>query len=80
MQCLKEYTCGRCAALFGCMSARHECPHCRKPFDYAPADYHKQRLCGNSGCAALFGFLQAPVSARRLAEVKKELLGATRPG
>ena len=57
------------------MSAKHECPHCRKPFEYAPSDFHKQRVCGNPGCAKLFGFWQAPVSARRLAEVKKELLG-----
>ena len=31
-QALKEYTCGRCMCVFGCMSAKHECPHCRSPF------------------------------------------------
>ena len=73
MMGLKEYTCGRCMCLFGCMSAQHECPGCRKPYEYAPGDYHRVRVCGNAGCSRSFGFMQYPVSARRLGEVKKEL-------
>ena len=76
MSALKEYTCGRCMCLFGCMSAIHECPACKKPFSYSPSDYHRQIVCGNPGCARTFGFIQYPVSARRLAEVKKELSAA----
>ena len=58
------------------MAATHQCPHCRKPFDYAPFDFHRHVRCGNGGCTSSFGFLQAAVSARRLAEVKRELLAS----
>ena len=30
MQAIKQYVCGRCACLFGCMTATHYCPHCSK--------------------------------------------------
>ena len=29
-----------CLLDFGCMTAIHKCPFCRKPFDYTPHDYH----------------------------------------
>ena len=29
-----------CLLDFGCMTAIHKCPFCRKPFDYTPDDYH----------------------------------------
>jgi hypothetical protein len=55
------------------MSAVHQCPGCRKPFSYLPSDYHTRVACGNEGCSRTFGFLQHAVSARRWAEVRKEL-------
>jgi len=54
MMGLKEYVCGRCACSFGCMTAEHKCPHCRKPFDYSPQDYHRKIVCGNAGCGKKF--------------------------
>ena len=30
MQAIKQYVCGRCACLFGCMTAAHYCPYCSK--------------------------------------------------
>eukprot|EP01134_Creolimax_fragrantissima_P008224 CFRG8224T1 len=34
MQVIKQYSCGRCAMSFGCMTANHYCPLCKKNFDY----------------------------------------------
>jgi hypothetical protein len=74
MMALKSYTCGLCMLDFGCMTAIHQCPHCRKTYDdYTPGDYHRKRVCGNPGCDKEFGYFQHPVSSRRIAEVKKEL-------
>ena len=74
MMALKSYTCGLCMLDFGCMTAIHQCPHCRKTYDdYTPGDYHRKRVCGNPGCDKEFGYYQHPVSSRRIAEVKKEL-------
>ena len=58
------------------MSAGHQCPGCSKSFSYLPSDYHQKIGCGNEGCSRIFGFLQHPVSARRWAEVRKELAAA----
>jgi len=66
MMSLKEYTCGMCMLNFGCMTAEHQCPFCKRPFEYGPSDYHRKRICGNAGCDREFGFMQHPVSARRL--------------
>ena len=73
MMGLKEYVCGRCACSFGCMTAEHKCPHCRKPFDYSPQDYHRKIVCGNVGCKREFGFMQHKLSERREEEVRKEV-------
>jgi hypothetical protein len=34
-----------CLLDFGCMTAIHKCPFCRKSFDYTPDDYHAKVLC-----------------------------------
>jgi hypothetical protein len=73
MMGLKEYVCGRCACSFGCMTAEHKCPHCRKPFEYSPQDYHRKIVCGNAGCGREFGFTQHKLSERREEEVRKEV-------
>ena len=44
---IKQYICGGCFTKFGCMTAIHKCPHCKKVFDYDPDDYHRQITCGN---------------------------------
>lgn len=44
---IKTYCCSTCLLDFGCMTAIHKCPFCRKPFDYTPDDYHNKILCGN---------------------------------
>ena len=71
MTALKEYVCGLCMLTFGCMSATHRCLGCKSTFEYSPSLYHTKVQCGK--CARRFGFMQFPVSARRLAEVKVEL-------
>ena len=77
MMGLKEYVCGRCACSFGCMTAGHKCPHCRKAFDYSPQDYHRKIVCGNSGCTREFGFMQFKLAQRREDEVRKEVKVST---
>ena len=44
---IKQYICGGCFTKFGCMTAIHKCPHCKKVFDYDPDDYHRQITSGN---------------------------------
>ena len=34
MSGIKQYICGACFAKFGCMTAIHYCPHCKKTFEY----------------------------------------------
>lgn len=66
MMGLKQYHCSTCLFQFGCMTAIHRCPHCRKTFEYSPSDYHRQIHCGNaSSCmktGKLFGFYMFPTS------------------
>ena len=73
MSGLKQYVCGRCACLFGCMTATHKCPRCRKPFEYDANDYHRKVTCGNKGCTTPFGFYYFKVSKRRYADVRREV-------
>jgi len=47
-------------------SLARRCPFCKRAFEYGPSDYHRKRICGNAGCDREFGFMQHPVSARRL--------------
>eukprot|EP00906_Rhabdomonas_costata_P026344 RCo037515 len=56
MTAAKTFVCSTCLLEFGCMSAIHLCPHCRKPFEYSPSDYHRKIMCGNRGCSSEFGF------------------------
>ena len=74
MTAVREYTCGRCCLSFGCMTAVHKCPGCQKPFNYSPSLFHRKVTCGS--CKRIFGFLQHPVSTKRLAEVRVELAAA----
>ena len=76
MTAIKEYICGRCCLTFGCMSATHLCPGCRKPFSYTPDMYHSRVGCGNAGCTRTFGFMQYKVSVKRLGEVREALVQA----
>lgn len=67
MQGLKLYCCALCLCEFGCVSAKHRCPHCFGPFAYHPQDYHRQISCGNKKCTksgATFGFMLYHVPAR----------------
>jgi len=70
---IKQYICGTCFAKFGCMTAIHSCPHCRKPFEYDPDDYHRKITCGNERCKKPFGFWMFKVSEKREMEVKREV-------
>jgi len=70
---IKQYICGGCFTKFGCMTAIHKCPHCKKVFDYDPDDYHRQITCGNDRCKKPFGFFMHKVSERREIEVRQEV-------
>jgi hypothetical protein len=71
MQGLKMYECAVCAFDFGCMSALHECPHCRGPFYYHPGNFHSKITCLNAGCAQEFGFYEFPMSDSRQNQIRK---------
>jgi len=73
MQGIKQFICGGCFAKFGCMTALHFCPHCRKPFEYDPDDYHRKITCGNTKCDKEFGFMMYKVSERREKEIRREV-------
>eukprot|EP00501_MAST-03F_sp_TOSAG23-6_P002270 GSMAST32.ASY1.ANO1.2370.1 assembled CDS len=77
MQGIKQYCCGRCSMKFGCMTAVHKCPICKKTFDYDPDDYHRKITCGNKTgkCSKMkkpFGFWYAKVSERREMELRRQ--------
>jgi len=73
MQGVKQYICGGCFAKFGCMTAYHFCPHCKKAFEYDPDDYHRKISCGNPKCTKTFGFMMFKVSERREVEIRREV-------
>ena len=73
MMAIKMFSCGRCLMEFGCMSGIHKCPHCRKPYEYDPNDYHRKVTCGNPGCLKTFGFWMHEISERRENAVRKEI-------
>jgi hypothetical protein len=70
---LKTFVCSTCLCDFGALTAIHKCPHCRKPFEYDPHDYHRQVNCGNKGCGKPFGFYLFQVSDRVENEMRAEL-------
>ena len=41
MQGLKTYCCALCLCEFGCMTAEHRCPLCKRGFEYHPKDFHR---------------------------------------
>jgi hypothetical protein len=51
MQGLKQFNCSTCLCTFGCMTAIHKCPHCKRQYEYSPADYHRKILCGSDKCS-----------------------------
>mmetsp|Transcript_390 Transcript_390/g.749 ORF Transcript_390/g.749 Transcript_390/m.749 type:complete len:616 (+) Transcript_390:121-1968(+) len=74
MQGLKSFHCSTCLLKFGCMSARHQCPHCRKPFSYSPGDYHRKITCSSSRCQKPFGFHLYHMSDLALRNLREEIL------
>eukprot|EP00927_Polykrikos_kofoidii_P003453 TRINITY_DN11373_c0_g1_i1.p1 TRINITY_DN11373_c0_g1~~TRINITY_DN11373_c0_g1_i1.p1 ORF type:complete len:500 (-),score=78.17 TRINITY_DN11373_c0_g1_i1:328-1827(-) len=62
MQGLRRFSCSTCLLSFGCFTAVHSCPHCRRAFDYSPDKYNQKVICGNPGCNKSFGFLMYHVS------------------
>ena len=70
---LKQFTCSTCLCWFGCMTAIHKCPHCKKPFEFSPSDYHRKITCGNRGCEKKFGFYMYHASDRVVKELKQTL-------
>ena len=70
---IKQYICGGCFLKFGCMTALHYCPHCNKPFEYDPDDYHRKITCGNGKCNKEFGFMMFKVSEKREKEIRREV-------
>ena len=73
MQGIKQYICGGCFAKFGCMTALHQCPYCRKAYEYDPDDYHRKITCTNAKCDKEFGFWMYKVSEKREKEIRREV-------
>lgn len=73
MMGIKRYICGRCFCKFGCMTALHYCPHCKKQFEYDVDDYHNKIVCSNEKCQKVFGFWMYKVSERREKEIRLEV-------
>ena len=73
MQGLKLYCCALCLCEFGCVSAKHKCPICRKLYAYHPKDYHRQVECGNPKCKGSFGFMCYHVSPRVEEDLRVEI-------
>ena len=73
MMGIKKYICGRCFCKFGCMTALHYCPHCKKEYDYDTGDYHRKIVCGNNKCKQQFGFWMYKVAEKREKEIRQEV-------
>ena len=70
---LKSYTCSTCLCEFGCMTALHKCPFCKKGFEYSPLDYHNKITCGHSSCKKPFGFMMYHASDRVIKDLKQSV-------
>eukprot|EP00808_Paulinella_micropora_P004507 g44408.t1 len=74
MQGLRSYVCATCLCEFGCMTAIHDCPRCKKPFEYSPEDYNRKITCGRDTCKGKeFGFWLYDISDRVMKEVRATL-------
>lgn len=74
MQGLKSFHCATCLLKFGCMSAKHSCPSCRKPVAYSPSDYHRKITCTSPQCKKPFGFFMYHMSDLALRNLREEIL------
>jgi hypothetical protein len=71
MMGIKSFTCATCLLEFGCMTAIHNCPSCKKSFEYHPSDFHRKITCGQPECEKkTFGFYMFHCSDRVLKDVK----------
>jgi len=71
MMGIKSFTCATCLLEFGCMTAIHNCPSCKKSFEYHPSDFHRKITCGRPKCdKKTFGFYMFHCSDRVLKDVK----------
>jgi len=76
MMGLKSFTCATCLCAFGCMTAVHRCPSCKKSFEYSPGDFHRHVSCGSETCASArspFGFFMFFMSDRAYGDLRAEL-------
>jgi hypothetical protein len=73
MSGLKQFTCSTCLFEFGCMTAIHLCPFCKKSFYYSPKDYHSQLTCPRENCCKKFGFYLYHISDRKIKELKQSI-------
>lgn len=73
MQGLRCFTCSTCLTSFGCYSAVHLCPCCRRPFEYWPEMYNQKVTCGHPDCRKQFGFLLHHVSEQALKAAKDQV-------
>lgn len=71
MMGIKSFNCATCLLEFGCMTAIHNCPSCKKSFEYHPSDFHRKITCGRPKCEKkTFGFYMFHCSDRVLKDVK----------
>jgi len=79
---IKSFNCATCLLEFGCMTAIHDCPHCKHDFEYHPSDFHRKITCGRGGsggdgkgrgCNKPFGFKMFHCSDRVMKNLKEEV-------
>jgi len=70
---IKSFNCATCLLDFGCMTAIHVCPFCKKSFEYHPSDFHRKITCGRESCGKQFGFYLFHCSDRALKNMKIEV-------
>lgn len=73
MQGLRCFTCSTCLLDFGCFTADHSCPFCKRTFEYYPDMYNQKVTCGHSDCRKSFGFLIFHASERSLKEARDQV-------
>mmetsp|Transcript_11157 Transcript_11157/g.10825 ORF Transcript_11157/g.10825 Transcript_11157/m.10825 type:complete len:153 (-) Transcript_11157:1321-1779(-) len=79
---IKSFNCATCLLEFGCMTAIHDCPHCKHDFEYHPSDFHRKITCGRGsesngkgsrGGNKPFGFKMFHCSDRVMKNLKEEV-------
>eukprot|EP00929_Paragymnodinium_shiwhaense_P080905 TRINITY_DN42237_c0_g1_i1.p1 TRINITY_DN42237_c0_g1~~TRINITY_DN42237_c0_g1_i1.p1 ORF type:complete len:562 (+),score=161.94 TRINITY_DN42237_c0_g1_i1:107-1792(+) len=72
MQGLRTFPCATCLCSFGCFTAEHICPHCKRLFEYHPEQYNHKVSCGYADCRKPFGFMLYHASENALKAAREQ--------